>query len=53
MSLPEEKLALLHIEEQAIVQVIIKEVANHLDIKDNSKLNTVRDGEGQGEGGMQ
>ncbi len=32
---------MLHIEEQAMVQVIIKEVANHLDIKDNSKINTV------------
>ena len=41
MGLPEEQLVLLHIEEQAMVQVIIKEVANHLDMKDSSKINTV------------
>ena len=40
-SFPDEQLVLLHIEEQAMVQVIIKEVANHLDLKDNSKINTV------------
>jgi len=32
---------LLHIEEQAMVQVVIKEVAAHLDMKDTSKINTV------------
>ena len=41
VSMPDEMLVLLHIEEQAIVQVIIKEVASHLDLKDNSKINTV------------
>ena len=39
--MPEEQLVLLHIEQQAMVQVIIKEVANHLDFRDNSKINTV------------
>ena len=41
VSMPDEMLVLLHIEEQTIVQVIIKEVASHLDLKDNSKINTV------------
>lgn len=40
-SLPEEQLLLLHVEEQAMVQVVIKEVAAHLDMKDSSKINTV------------
>ena len=38
----EEQLLLLHVEEQAMVQVVIKEVAAHLDMKDTSKINTVR-----------
>ena len=42
VSMPDEMLVLLHIEEQAIVQVIIKEVASHLDLKDNLKISTVR-----------
>ena len=37
-----DELILLHIEEQAVVQVIIRDVANYLDIKDNSKINAVR-----------
>ena len=40
-SLPEDQLLLLHVEEQAMVQVVIKEVAAHLDMKDSSKINTV------------
>ena len=42
VSMPDEMLVLLHIEEQAIFQVIIKEVASHLDLKDNLKISTVR-----------
>ena len=37
-----EELILLHIEEQAVVQVIIRDVAKYLDIQDNSKINAVR-----------
>lgn len=37
-----DELILLHIEEQAVVQVIIRDVAKYLDIKDNSKINAVR-----------
>ena len=37
-----DELILLHVEEQAIVQVIIRDVAKYLDIKDNSKINAVR-----------
>ena len=41
-SVAKDELILLHVEEQAIVQVIIRDVAKYLDIKDNSKINTVR-----------
>ena len=37
-----DELILLHIEEQAVVQVIIRDVAKYLDIQDNSKINAVR-----------
>lgn len=37
-----DELILLHIEEQAVVQVIIRDVAKYLDIRDNSRINAVR-----------
>ena len=37
-----DELILLHIEEQAVVQVIIRDVAKYLDIQDNSRINAVR-----------
>lgn len=40
-SVEEKEVLLLHIENQAIVQVVIKELAQHLNLKEESKVNVV------------